>query len=748
MNLSKVKLNPKWLLSFLAGMISTLSLAHHWIHFWELSLMEQILVLLAVIPVFVVVFYFLLKHISTNQQNFQRGRWLAFLIPALAVAAFSTWAFFRNPVVWHALEVVPIRSTTTTPIQLLEVKSSNGGRVNLSAVEKNSSWSMQDGVLTAKSDEPLKLSFLGPVGQPARLTFLTGPQSGRVRLILDGTASEIDLANSSNGPHIVQVNTNFRFGIPGGIFISVLIILDFLFAMIILICIWLVQEMPQLRGVSLQFSDGEVPWSHQNILLVLLSLSFVLHLINYFSVPLFLGEDSPTYLQGAVYWLKYHNLEGVSPFRGPVTTVFFLVPMLLFGRNPWGTKLFLHSFAFLIVPLSYYLGWQITRKRWFAGLVGLVTIFTPDLYEYANFIMSEIPNIFLVLLFCIVLLSTLEKLSLKGMIATTLTGSLTVLLRSENIMLLYIGIASLVCAVLMDRSHQSTSFPKRKLGNRSTLIKLGWISFATLLAVVPILGWSVHNYKYNGFFRLSDYEGEVLYTGWVYEGEASHIPITDKSSPAFQIIKEAYWNNPEVAQSSTVPTGWMIHPFLMQRGYTDVQAFDILKQAAIDSIKKNYRVTMDVLWIKIKDSFAPATVVAQTISLPTESAKSNSLKLEYYDEEKPVVPFLILIQRQIDQFWAWYFDHIYPVWAWFCLIATALCFYRKPFIVWVPIVLITMTRVLLPNIIGISHWRPVVSGIVLIQICGLAFLHSIAIFLFDLRNWKMREEPASPPSSV
>jgi hypothetical protein len=293
---------------------------------------------------------------------------------------------------------------------------------------------------------------------------------------------------------------------------------------------------------------------------------------------------------------------------------------------------------------------------------------------------------------------------------------------------LYIGIASLLVAAWLRWRSKAFSSSRAAFTAGDFSRRLGWIFASVLLAVLPILGWSAHNARVHGFFGLSNYAGEVLYTGWVYEAEASHVPFADHSSSAIHLIEEAYGDFTGELPGSQVPTGWKIYPFLLQNGHTGEQALEILRQAAMDSIKKDFRTTMQVLLIKIEDSFKPTTTADETIPLPGEPSVTSALKQEYFNEEQLAIPALILLERRVYQIIDWFYLYVYPAWAWFCVAAAILCFYRKPFVLWGPVALITMTRVFLANLFGLSHWRPVVSGLVLMEICALALVHSILLF--------------------
>jgi hypothetical protein len=386
--------------------------------------------------------------------------------------------------------------------------------------------------------------------------------------------------------------------------------------------------------------------------------------------------------------------------------------------------LLLHLLAYASVALTYHLGWQLTKKYWFAFLAGLLTALTPDIFLFSNFVMSEIPNMFCVLLFCVVLLRAFETISFRSILATMMIGSLAVLIRTENLVLLVLAVLFLSIRAVQKWSAQRQTTPA-KMVSREMAGFLRNIGVASILAILPVLAWSAHNYQQHGFFGLSNYAPEVFYTGWVYEGEASHIPITDHSSPAVKIINDVYWNDPDLVDRERVPTGWMIYTELTEYGYTSQQAFSILRQAALDSIANDYRITWQVIAVKIRDSFRPEPNAMLTLPLPGENTQIDGIKSLYFEEEKFVIPSLVLLQREIYEWLLSYYYVIYPTWAWFCVAAMLLCLYRKPVIPWLPIVLISLFRVGLPNVIGLSLWRFVVPGLPLMQILALAALYSI-----------------------
>ncbi|HXF85690.1 MAG TPA: phospholipid carrier-dependent glycosyltransferase [Anaerolineales bacterium] len=723
--LRKIKINPqsRWAIAIAA--VATLSISHHLINFWGLPLTRLILVLLC-IPPLTFLFKRLLSVIWDVVPTVSQMRWSAFLLTALPISLYFTWQLFEFPIVWHRLEIIPLPGAQH-PIRIVEIKESDGSSVKFSRLNLPTGWTRQDNMLVSDPSnlQPFSYQFEGPVHQPITLIFQTDAQGGAAEILLDGIRLTVELADPDEGLRSVQMDTRYRFGIPGAAMAWVTALLDFLTLLAVLTYLFLIHERQQM--LERQLAPQII--SHRSALTLLIGLGLALHSINFLSTPLHLDVDSPSYLSGAVHWLQYRNFDGVSPFRGPGTTLLFIPVLSIFGRNPWGMKALLHILALACIPLTYWLAWQLRPRAKFAFGAGLLAALTPDLYFYSNYVMSEIPNIFFLLLYCTFLLAAIKTLHTGWITASLLTGSFLILLRSENLIVQAIGGGFLLLKILQEW------FASRRVDKHARAsVFLPFLSFAVagVFSIFPILGWAAHNQRVHGFFGLSNYGGEVFYTGWVYQAEASHIPFADPHSPAVQLIREAYWNRPDVS-AEVVPTGWEIYPYLKEKGYEDAEIFAILQQAAVDSIKKDYRTTMKVLALKLKDGFVPETTATLTLALPGETVTPNKIKAEFFDEEG-TAPFPVLVswQRKVYDLLAYHYAYIYPVWVWLCLGATFYSLYRRPSLIWLPIVLITLTRAFLPPLIGLSHWRPVVSGILLLQVCGLAGLQTLWTVFTDV----------------
>ena len=725
----KIQLNGRTILSLLAAESILLSVLHHWLNFWGLPWDKQALLILVVAPAVSFLISFLLRPIWEDCLKIQQSRWFLFLLPALVITSIITWRLFSVPEIQHQLEIIPRMDNTANDIQLLEIKAAYGNVVPLSNFANLNGWALRDGSLiaTGSTAQPIWYSFYGPINQQVKVTFETSPKSGSVEVGLDGRKLDLNLNSSDGNQKRARMDTQYRWGFLNFLIIPIIVTTDLFAIVLIFALIWLVQEINQNRSVKSEQGSSESFLSHRNGLLILCGLALILHIINFLAVPLAVLKDSPSYLQGAMYWIRYHSLDGVSSYRGPGTTFLFTPFMAPFGRNPWGLKILLHLLAIACVPVSYRLGWQLGRQRWFAFFAGLITALIPDLYFYSGFALSEMPHFFFGLLFCTLLLSALETMATGWLIAAFLVGSFSVLVRSESAAALMIGIVFLLIKVIWDWKEENSS-SEMPQGLRHTGLSALWrVGLAILIAAIPLLAWSVHNEMVYGFFGISDYRGAVLFDGWIYFGESSQVPITDQNSPAVRAINAVY--PPGLSNSSNVPTSWTIYYLLLQHGYTSEQAFGLLDKASLDSIRNNIPLSLKLLVIKIQKGLEPQAMIPATFLFPGEKIDFETLNSDYFDKENLFIPVMIHLQRSVDDVISKWYKKFYTIWFWLGLGMLFICLYRKPFFQWDPLVVIAATSIFLPTIMGMSMWRYVLSGIFVMQLFILAGIQSLMGFL-------------------
>ena len=740
----KSQLNGRTIFSLLAAESILLSLLHHRLNFWGLPWDKQALMVFVTAPAFALLISFLLRPIWEDCLKIDRSRWFLFLLPALVIAAIITWRFFSIPETQHQLEIISHVSGSANEIQVQEIKAAYGNVVPLSNFNKLNGWTMRDGLLIAAGPavQPIRYSFSGPINQQIRVTFETSPTSGSVEVVLDGRRSVLDLNSSDGNQKRARMDTQYRWGSLSFLIIPIIVSADLLAFVFLLALFWLVQEINQNRSVNSEPTRSEAFLSHRNGLLLLCGLALVLHTLNFLAVPLAVLKDSPSYLQGAVYWIRYHSLDGVSSYRGPGTTFLFTPFMAPFGRNPWGLKILLHLLALACVPVSYRLGWQLGRRRWFAFLAGLITALIPDLYFYSGFVLSEVPHFFFGLLFCTLLLSALETMTAAWLIAALLVGSFSVLVRSESATALMIGIAFLLMKIIRDWKYQKPEAVLHEGPQHAGFSALWRLGLAIVIAAIPLLAWSAHNQKVYGFYGISDYRGAVLFDGWIYFGESSRIPITDENSPAVRTINAVY--SPGLSNTSNVPTSWTIYYLLLQHGYTSEQAFTLLDQASMDSIRNDIPLSLKLLVIKIQKGLEPQATIPATFLYPGEKINFATLNSDYFDKETLFIPAIINIQRYAVEVVSQWYSIFYTAWFWLGLGMAFICFFRKPFFQWMPLAVIAINSVFLPTIMGMSMWRYVLSGIFLMQLFILAGIQSGGGFLSYYLTTSHRREEIKP----
>ncbi len=697
--------------SFILGNIYFLSVEHHFFQYWEKPGRVMVGTWLIYVPLLTWLLIPIIERFQLQFRKINNKLLFIFLIPAILISAAITWNYYSVPATFHTITITP-RVAQNQKVELLEIKA-NGDIIppnEKKALEHG--WQLLDNTLVATSkSQPLPISFKAEIDAPVTALFFASPQSGTAQISFENEQVDVDLKNVENGQKTSTIYTRSYRGISNWLFIPLLVIVDILAIGSLLLLIFFLQEADQKRLKS----NGVVIINHRRNIIILLGVASTLHLLNALAVPLLIDADSPSYLQGALHWLEFGNLDGVSMIRGPGSTFLLMPFVLLFGRNPWGIKILLHLLALACVPVSYRVGWQLGKNQWMAIVSGLVTVLSPDLFFYSNFLMSDLPNLFFVLVFCSLLISALNSFKAGWVIAAMFAGTFAALFRSENITLLFIGAGSLFVACI---------WQWKTKGFEKPIYVLSMIIIALIIAILPLLGWSAHNHRVYGFFGLSNYAGEVFYDGWVYFGDASGLDFSDQNLQASQKIKAVIDQYPIViTDKSGVPTGWEIYPSLIKAGYTTKQGFDLLKQNTLDSMKKDWSLTYKLLLIKIRAGLRPETTATISLSLPSENHRSY--KQGYFDDEQLSIPVLILAQRKTYEYIQSWYDGYFPWWVYLCMFSMFFSLYRSPSAIWLTLILIIATRIFIPNIMGLSHWRYTLAGLIPLQIIGIRWVTSI-----------------------
>jgi len=391
--------------------------------------------------------------------------------------------------------------------------------------------------------------------------------------------------------------------------------------------------------------------------------------------------------------------------------------------------------AILCIPVSYRIGWQLSGSQRVAFISGLIAILSPDLLFYSNYVMSDVPNILVVLTFTSVLISALTNGKWYWILFTMLIGSFATLLRSENIILLVLALVVLIISTIW-------KWVKSGIERKRYLAPIG---LAFVVALLPLFWWSGHNNRVHGFWGMSNYQGEVFYDGWVYSGDANRLSFSDQNSPSVQKIDEVLNKYPaEITDKSGVPTGWEIYPSLLAAGYSTDQAFELMASAAWDSIIHDKKKSVKLLFIKYKAGLRPEITHNITYPLPDEKTKKDEMKAEFFDEDTLVVPFLVTLQRQINAYTIQWYPRIYPIWVLFCIFTVFISSLRSPFEKWGTLTIITASRIFIPLTIGVAFWRYSLAGWILAQIIAVNWMW---VFIYGIKNILLDSRISNPNST-
>jgi len=704
----------------IAAILIVACLAGHILSIWNQKFVLIFFTFLFLSPLVAWLLIRMYPRLKNAYQEIKRRRGL-FIVSALIWGSLAALAAYQPPISYQTVTLKPLL-TAGQQVELLEIKV--GG--NILSIEKKArpqGWSENDHILSATQySQPLQITFLSELNSEINILLNTSPKGGRLLVSLGGKEREVNLDTPIQQQKLITFRSNYRT-IPPWLFIPFIIIADIFAFSLFFFLLFILQE----KGQKYFVEDPQEKFPSKRVcILSLVVLASVLHLLNALAVPLIVSSDSPSYLRGAVHLLKYGNFNGVSLTCGPGTTFLFAPVLFLFGRNPWGMKIFLHLIAIGCVLLNFRLGWQLSKKRWIAFSVAFITMLLPDLYYYANFIMSDLINIFLILLFSTLLIDALEKNDFKHLLLLMLVGSFATLLRAENLLLLPIGIFCLGFPPAWDWL-KGMCKKKNKQPQQSNLHSLKILFLALLIALLPLLWWSNKNYQLTGDIILDNSSGMVLYDGWVYYTEASGLDFQDDNSPAVQEIR--HWINVypiEATDREIVATSVETYSSLIKAGYSSQEAIDLLEKAAVDSIKANRALIPKILTLKFKDAFKPRIYHTLTYPLEGETAQFSETYLTYFDPSIVSIPFLINAQRSFYEFFYTHLASIYRTFTLFSLAAAFFSLYRRPFLQWFTLVILVLTRIFISNLISIAMWRYTIAGIgllVVFSVLGVAVLY-------------------------
>ncbi len=697
------------------------SLSHHLLNFWEWPGLWMLAGLFTLLPLSIGGMAIVFRRFGPFVKRIPKPTLTLYLLAALLLGGFVTWRICRLPQSYQTLTITAI----TGQVTLVEIKN-NGNPLTLEKSALESGWQVQEGLIHATQEsKPLRLTFQTPIGQPITLLFLTYPEGGMAQVALNGRKSWPNLDSERMGQTALRLTAEYR-GLPGEAFRFLLLFSSLFSFGAIGLLLLVIQHIGQENLPQKTTPAG----MHQRNLLILSLAGLCVYTFNALTVPLTINPDSHSLLQGSFHLLQHGNLDGVSMYRGPGTTFLFAPVMFLLGNNAWGIKILLHLIAFACMFPAYRLGWQWSGSYTIALIAGFLVVFSPDLLAYASVVMSDVPNIFLVLTFLTLHVSALQKPEPKWVLATLLTGSFAVLLRSENLVMLAIGAIWLMATPLF--SWRRT----RALDTR----RLQIVALAILAAALPVLWWSAHNQRVHGFFGMSNYQGEVFYDGWVYYGDALGTPFSNPDSRAYQVIQQAIEAHPiEITDQKGVPTGWEIYPAMLAAGYTPNQAFDLMESAAWDSIRANPARTVEILFNKYQRGLTPGLQPMLVYPLPGEDGFVEIWRDEYFYQKTPNLPLLIGLRRAIDDSLRANYPRLYPGWVLFTLLTVFLSFFRAPRLAWSAHALITASRILFPMTIGVAFWRYALAGWIPAQITAIAWLWVFAQGLIQLRSEKTKD---------
>ena len=649
----------------------------------------------------------------------ERSKKTAWLVAALAVGCLLLAGSLLAgkdrslPASQHILEINAVE--TPREIRLLEIHAPNGERVRFEDTSHSPNWEESDNIFIAPSDGHtwLRYPFESKVGEHVEILFETFPDGGSITANLDGRALKpVNLREDPGGYAMLYVPVE-RTSLPAAVRLVIYGFDLLAFSWVALILLVFVFVYGERRPIAL--------------LGVLLAAGLFFHILSMLTTPLKVYPDSHGYLMGAQYLAKNWTFDGLPLYRPLGWSLLFGPFFMVFGRNPWGIKLFLHFLGLGCVFLAYGIGWQLVRKHWFAFLCGFSVIMTPDIVIYSNVALSELLMAFLVLLFMYFGLKYLTGSGLRWLYFSLITGIFLVLLRLENLALVLVfGLLVIGQFLQSCRQGQQPALSIRRFGSHIIIVGI--------LAALPVTGWLLLRRVATKDADMAHYNQVVWYDAWIYFGEAYDFPITDHNSLAVQTIQQAYTMQEEAGkragadESAKFGNTWYDYANLTLSGYTPGEAAEIMYRAAMDSIIKSPWRTIQLYLLKLETAFAlGGGNYWDTAPLPGEHwVEQGYGKSNFFDDDAiPASSEMIQLQRDINNLWYILYESkpFYGIWLWAGLISAAVWGFgllHRPVFPWLFLAWVIFARVELIYIAGYGLPRYLVPGVALLNISALA----------------------------
>ena len=133
--------------------------------------------------------------------------------------------------------------------------------------------------------------------------------------------------------------------------------------------------------------------------------------------------------------------------------------------------------------------------------------------------------------------------------------------------------------------------------------------------------------------------------------------------------------------------------------------------------------------IKVRDGFEPNPFIPGTFPLPGEMPQAENLNASYFDKEPLLVPALVPVQQFMQSP-----DGDLVSRRIYCLVLARAyhdihCVISSSPLCLDPLALIAANSIFLPTIVGMSMWRYVLFGLVLMPIFILSGVQSLAEFI-------------------